>query len=149
MLHTFFNRNYTNTQVDVVLLMLRIGVGSMMLVHGLPKLEMLMAGGEVQFPGVMGMNPTLSLTLAVFAEFFCSILLILGLATRFATIPLIITMLIAVFVIHANDPFANQELGLHYLLTYLALLILGAGKFSVDAFLIRNVEKQQSKNSLK
>ncbi|MCX2839701.1 DoxX family protein [Salinimicrobium sp. MT39] len=149
MLHTFFNRNYTNTQVDVVLLMLRIGVGSMMLVHGLPKLEMLMAGGEVQFPGVMGMNPTLSLTLAVFAEFFCSILLILGLATRFATIPLIITMLIAVFVIHANDPFANQELGLHYLLTYLALLILGAGKFSVDAFLIRNVEKQQPKNSLK
>jgi putative oxidoreductase len=149
MLHTFFNRNYTNPQVDVVLLMLRIGVGSMMLVHGLPKLEMLMAGGEVQFPGVMGMNPTLSLTLAVFAEFFCSILLILGLATRFATIPLIITMLIAVFVIHANDPFANQELGLHYLLTYLALLILGAGKFSVDAFLIRNVEKQQPKNSLK
>ncbi|WP_423819220.1 DoxX family protein [Salinimicrobium sp. TIG7-5_MAKvit] len=149
MLHTFFNRNYTNTQVDVVLLMLRIGVGSMMLVHGLPKLEMLMAGGEVQFPGVMGMNPTLLLILAVFAEFFCSILLILGLATRFATIPLIITMLIAVFVIHANDPFTNQELGLHYLLTYLALLILGAGKFSVDAFLIRNVEKQQPKNSLK
>ncbi|UZH55610.1 DoxX family protein [Salinimicrobium tongyeongense] len=148
MLHTFFNRNYTNIQVDVVLLLLRIGVGAMMLVHGLPKLELLMAGGEVQFPGVMGMNPTLSLILAVFAEFFCSILLILGLTTRFATIPLMITMLVAVFVIHANDPFANQELGLHYLLTYLALLILGAGKFSVDAFLIRNVEKQQPANSL-
>jgi putative oxidoreductase len=148
MLHTFFNRNYTNTQVDVVLLLLRIGVGAMMLVHGLPKLELLMAGGEIQFPVVMGMNPTLSLILAVFAEFFCSILLILGLTTRFATIPLIITMLVAVFVIHANDPFANQELGLHYLLAYLALLILGAGKFSVDAFLIRNVEKQQPANSL-
>lgn len=148
MLHTFFNRNYTNTQVDVVLLLLRIGVGAMMLVHGLPKLELLMAGGEIQFPVVMGMNPTLSLILAVFAEFFCSILLILGLTTRFATIPLMITMLVAVFVIHANDPFANQELGLHYLLAYLALLILGAGKFSVDAFLIRNVEKQQPANSL-
>ena len=142
-MHNFLNHNFTRGQVDVVLLILRIGLGGMMLVHGLPKLEMLMAGGEIQFPGILGMSPALSLFLAVFAEFFCSILLILGLATRFATIPLIITMLVAVFVIHANDPFANQELGLHYLLGYIVLLILGGGKFSVDAMLIKNVEKPQ------
>lgn len=142
-MHNFLNQNFTRGQVDVVLLILRIGLGGMMLVHGLPKLEMLMAGGEIQFPGILGMSPALSLFLAVFAEFFCSILLILGLATRFATIPLIITMLVAVFVIHANDPFANQELGLHYLLGYIVLLILGGGKFSIDAMLIKNVEKPQ------
>lgn len=134
---TIFNTEYKGTQVDLVLLILRVGVGVMMLVHGFPKLQMLLAGGEIQFPGVMGMGPAVSLALAVFAEFLCSIFLILGLATRLAAIPLIVTMLIAVFVIHANDPFANQELGLHYLLTYISLLILGGGKFSVDAFLLR------------
>ena len=132
-----FNPKFATTQVDVVLLILRVGVGAMMLVHGLPKLQMLLAGGEIQFPGVMGLSPALSLGLAVFAEFLCSILLIVGLGTRLATIPLIITMMVAVFLIHGNDPFANQELGLHYLLSYVALLILGGGKFSVDAFVIK------------
>jgi putative oxidoreductase len=98
----------------VVLLILRIGIGAMMLVHGWPKSQTFLAGGEVQFPGVMGMSPALSLSLAVFVEFLCSISLIFGLATRLASIPLIITMIVAEFIIHANDPFANQELGLHY-----------------------------------
>lgn len=132
-----FNSNFATTQVDVVLLILRVGLGIMMIVHGFPKLQMLLAGGEIQFPGVLGMSPAFSLVLAVFAEFLCSILLIFGLATRLASIPLIITMLVAVFIIHANDPFANQELGLHYLLGYISLLILGGGKYSVDAFMVR------------
>lgn len=139
----FFNSNFATAQVDVVLLIIRVGIGAMMLVHGFPKLQMLMAGGEIQFPGVMGLSPALSLGLAVFAEFLCSILLIIGLRTRLASVPLIITMLVAVFVVHANDPFANQELGLHYLLSYIVLLILGGGKFSVDAFLFRTQDNRQ------
>ncbi|MGI0108275.1 DoxX family protein [Salinimicrobium sp. WS361] len=136
-MNRFLNSRFSAGQVDMVLLLLRIGIGAMMLVHGWPKFQTLLAGGEIQFPGVMGMSPALSLGLAVFAEFLCSILLIFGLATRLASIPLIITMVVAVFIIHANDPFANQELGLHYLLTYLALLILGGGKYSLDAVLTR------------
>lgn len=138
-----FNPNFATTQVDVVLLIIRMGIGAMMLVHGFPKLQMLLAGGEIQFPGVMGLSPALSLGLAVFSEFLCSIFLIIGLGTRIAAIPLVITMLVAVFVIHANDPFANQELGLHYLLSYIVLLILGGGKFSVDAFVYRAEDKRQ------
>lgn len=126
------------SQVDIVLLILRIGVAGLMLTHGLPKLQMLLAGGEIQFPGVFGLSPILSLALAVFAEVFCSIFILFGLGTRLATIPLIITMLIAVFLIHINDPFANQELGLLYLLLYLPLLILGGGKFSLDEILVSN-----------
>ncbi|WP_324719615.1 DoxX family protein [Salinimicrobium sp. HB62] len=138
-----FNPDFATIQVDVVLFILRLGIGAMMLVHGFPKLQMLLAGGEIQFPGVMGMSPALSLGLAVFAEFFCSVLLIIGLGTRIAAIPLVVTMMIAVFVIHANDPFANQELGLHYLLSYIVLLILGGGRFSVDAFLFGPGVKRQ------
>lgn len=121
-----------STQVDVVLLILRIGVAALMLTHGLPKLQMLLAGGEIQFPGVMGLSPAISLSLAVFAEVIASLFLLFGLATRLAAIPLIITMMVAVFIIHASDPFAVKEMGLLYIFLYLPLLILGSGKYSLD-----------------
>lgn len=130
-----FRSDFETKQVDVVLLILRVGVAALMLTHGLPKLQMLFGGGEIQFPGVLGMSPALSLALAVFAEVLCSILIFIGLGTRLASIPLIITMLVAVFMIHASDPFASQELGLLYLFLYIPLLILGGGKFSLDRVL--------------
>jgi putative oxidoreductase len=83
----------------------------------------------------MGMGPVFSLALTVFAEVLCSILILLGLGTRVAVIPLIVTMLVAVFYIHSQDPFVKQEMGLHYLLVYAALLISGSGRYSAD-FLI-------------
>lgn len=132
---TIVKTNFKSSQVDVALLIIRVGVAILMLTHGIPKLQMLLAGGEIQFPGVMGLSPVISLALAVFAEVLCSILILIGLATRLATIPLIITMLVAVFVFHLNDPFANQELGLLYLFLYLPLMILGSGRFSVDRVL--------------
>lgn len=129
------NTDFDATQVDVVLLILRIAVATLMLTHGIPKLQMLFGGSEIQFPGVLGLSPAVSLALAVLAEVVGSVLIFIGLGTRLATIPLIITMLVAVFMIHANDPFANQELGLLYLLMYIPLLILGSGKFSIDKLL--------------
>lgn len=129
---TITNTNFSTSQVDLALLVLRVGVGVLMLTHGIPKLQMLFPGGEIQFPGVMGLSPVVSLALAVFAEVICSILLIIGLGTRWASIPLIATMLVAVLLVHGSDPFANQEPGLLYLFLYLPLSILGSGKYSVD-----------------
>jgi putative oxidoreductase len=68
----------------------------------------------------------------VFAEFFCSILLILGLFTRLAAIPLVIGMAVAAFVVHGADPFAAKELSLLYLFIYVALIFTGPGRHSVD-----------------
>ena len=130
-----FKTDFEAMRVDVVLLIIRIGVALLMLSHGIPKLQMLLGGGEIQFPGIMGMSPALSLGLAVFAEVLCSILIFIGLGTRLASIPLIITMLVAVFMIHASDPLAGKEMGLLYLLLYIPLLILGGGKFSMDQVL--------------
>ncbi len=125
-------KDYSAFPVDFILLILRIGVGALMLRHGFPKLQMLFGAGEIQFPGVMGLSPELSLGLAVFAEVFCSVFILIGLKTRLATIPPIFTMLVAVFMIHLNDPFANKELALLYILTYLPLFLLGSGKYSFD-----------------
>jgi putative oxidoreductase len=122
--------------MDSVLLIARVAIAVLMLVHGLPKLAMLFSGEPISFPGIMGMSPALSLFLAVFSEVVCSVLILFGLGTRLAVLPLIMTMLIAVFYFHMEDPFSSKELGLHYLLVYVLLFITGSGKYSADNLLL-------------
>lgn len=106
-----------------------------MLTHGYPKLEKLLAGGEIQFFDFMGIGAAASLALAVFAEVICSVLLALGLGTRLASIALAITMGVAAFLRHAEDPFAKKEQALLYLLIFLTLLVFGPGRYSLDSML--------------
>lgn len=134
-----FNTNFNNEAVHFMLLVLRVCIASFMIVHGYQKLGWLTAGGEIQFGDPIGVGATASLYLAVFAEFFCSIFLLLGFATRLATIPLIITMLVAVFIVHAADGFDKKEMGLHYLVAYVFLLVSGPGKYSVDQLISRSL----------
>ncbi|MCB0735795.1 MAG: DoxX family protein [Flavobacteriales bacterium] len=113
------------------LLILRFVGGGAMLTHGYPKLEKLWEGGNIKFADPIGLGPEVSLWLVVIAEFACSILLILGIKTRFVVIPLIITMLVAVFITHASDPFSKQELGTLYLVLYGTLFFTDGGKFTL------------------
>lgn len=117
---------------DLWLLVLRLGVGGTMLTHGWPKFQKLLEGGDITFADPLGIGEMTSLVLTVFAEFFCSLLIALGLWVRWMTIPLIITMITAVFVVHLDDPFARQELGILYLLIYGSLLFFGGGRLSLD-----------------
>lgn len=119
------------------LLCLRVGLGLMMVIaHGWPKLANFGAYSK-RFPDPIGMGKTLSLTLAVGAEVGCSILLILGLMTRLAAIPLLITMLVAAFVIHGSDPWSKKEFALLYALPFLMLIFTGGGRYTLEAWLGR------------
>lgn len=131
------NSNFSSIPKDIVLLVVRVFVGFAMLSHGFPKLQMLLAGGKIDFFDFMGLGPQVSLILTVFAEFVCSILLILGLFTRVSLGFLIFTMIIAAFVVHGADPFEKREMSLVYLSVYLLLMVIGAGKVSVDHMIER------------
>lgn len=135
--------NKATTTTDIALLVARAGIAALMLTHGIPKLMMLLSGEPVQFPPVMGMSAEFSLTLTVFAEVMCSLFVLLGLATRLAVVPLIITMLVAVFIIHSADPLDKREPALYFLLVYLVLLFAGSGKYSID-FLLQRQNKTNS-----
>ncbi|RYF49417.1 MAG: DoxX family protein [Cytophagaceae bacterium] len=123
---------YTANAVDGALLLLRIGVAVFMIPHGLQKLN---GFGQMQheFVSFMGLSPKLSLALAMSAELGCSLLILAGLFTRLATIPLIITMLTALFLAHQGALFGDGEKNGLFILMFLVLLILGPGEFSVDA----------------
>jgi len=124
----------TSKRVDYALLLVRLVLGFTMIYgHGWPKLMRLLSGGPIEFADPFGVGPAVSLGLAVFAEFFCSLLLMLGWRTRLALLPLIITMLVAIFHAHWGDPFGRWEKALLYLVPYLALLLTGPGWFSLDA----------------
>jgi putative oxidoreductase len=140
--------NNTSNLTDAGLLVARLGISALMLTHGIPKLLMLLSGDSANFPAVLGLSAGISLGLAVFAEVVCSVFLLAGFATRLSVIPLIVTMLIAVFFIHAADPFSIKESALHYLLVYVALLFTGAGKYSVD-YLITNKSQTRKVTSQK
>ena len=115
---------------DIGLAVLRIGASTFMLTHGYGKLQMLINGAE--FGNPLGIGSTPSLFLAMIGEFICPILIIFGFKTRWAAIPVIITMAVAAFIVHGADPFQRKEMALLYLVAFVAIALAGPGKFSVD-----------------
>jgi putative oxidoreductase len=125
----FSTKNLGN---DFALLLIRLTFGSLIIVnHGLAKIEKL-TNPPVKFIEFLGMSPEISLGLTVFAEVICGALLILGLATRFAALTLVINFFVIVFVVKAASPIGDLELPVMFFIAYCVLVITGPGKFSVD-----------------
>ena len=125
---------YSAGAFNAAMLILRLGLGILMMNHGYQKL---IHFGDMQskFMNFMGIGSSMSLALVVFAEFFCSLFLILGLFTRLAAIPLIIATCVMVFKAHNGDVFGDGETPALYLTGYLVLLFVGPGRVSVDSMI--------------
>lgn len=134
MIKKILSTKINDSKVNIALLVLRLAAGVLMAHHGYGKLTHF-SEMQTKFMDFMGLGMSTSLALVVFAEFFCSLLLIAGLATRFVLIPLTITMLVAVFKAHSGDIFGDGQTAFLYLAIYIALMLKGSGKFSVDALL--------------
>ena len=126
-----FITRYTGNGVAFSLLLLRLAMGGMMLPHGFDKLTHFITRVK-NFPDPFHIGSTVSLSLVIFAEFFCAALLLVGLMTRLVSIPLIITMAVAFFMIHNHDFVGDGQMAALFLSGYLVLLIAGPGKISLD-----------------
>ena len=110
---------------DAGLLLLRAVTGLMMLTqHGWGKLQ---SYGEKadSWADPIGLGEPTSLALAIFAEGFCAALVVLGLTTRLAAIPLVIMMLVAAGIVHWDDPFGKKEFAVLFLVPFLTLILTG------------------------
>lgn len=132
----FLSVNKGTATSNLTALILRLGFGILMIPkHGYVKLVEFNERKE-QFMDFFGLGGTVSLSLAIFAEFFCSILLVIGLFTRLATIPLIVTVMV-IFSVHDWQLFGKYELATAFFIGYLSILAIGPGKYSLDYFLLK------------
>ncbi len=122
---------------------LRIGGSALMMIHGFSKLEMLLSDEKVEFYNFMGLGDELSLILAIIGELFAPLLLLLGLQARMAALVAAITMAVAAFGAHAGDGLEDREHSLLYLVLFLSLALSGAGRWSVDEFLMKRRSLQK------
>ena len=127
---------------------IRVILGILMAFLGYEKLihfnEMAASDFWAKNVSFLGMSGKVSLGLTVFAEFFCSLLLIVGLLTRLALIPLTICMsyivvkIINFNILESSEHGTNVNTAFVYLIIYVGLFLTGAGKFSIDYLLSRN-----------
>jgi putative oxidoreductase len=134
-------------QLDFGILIIRIIIGILMAFYGYEKLahfqEMAASdfwANNVSFLGQKGAFP---LALTVFAEFFCSLLLIIGLFTRLSLLPLLFCMAYIFLVIFPFSIISSGDNGMEinttffYFIIYLGLYFTGPGKYSLDYMLLK------------
>ncbi|MBN4084779.1 DoxX family protein [Flavobacteriaceae bacterium AH-315-B10] len=144
---TLLNKSIWTTseqKISIGLLILRVGISfSMIYLHGYPRLVNFSEFSS-EFADPFGIGNGLSLGLVIFAEFFCSIFLIIGLFVRLSSVPLIITMIVATWIINGGKDFIFQEKSFIYLIAYISLMISGGGRFSIDYLIKRKVNKTKT-----
>ncbi|MEP7163733.1 MAG: DoxX family protein [Ferruginibacter sp.] len=129
-----FTTNYSAGAFNTAMLLLRLVFGILLMNHGYSKLTHFNETAQ-HMPSIFGMGGTVTAALVVFAEFFCSLFIILGLFTRMACIPLLICMGYALFKSHKGEVFGDGEMAALYMGAFLTLLIIGPGKVSVDGMI--------------
>lgn len=123
---------------SLMLLALRFLFGLLLMSHGIQKWAEFESLSTV-FPDPLGIGSVFSLTLAIFAELFCSIFFIVGFFYRLVMIPMMITLGITFFVIHNGSITLGGELAFIYLTIFIILYVTGPGKFSIDYFISQSI----------
>lgn len=130
--------------VSIVLLAVRVFFGVLFFMHGLDKMMNFSALSET-FPDVLGFGSYMSLMVAIFCEFCCSLLLIAGLLQRLTLIPMIVSMGVAFFDIH-DAMMPEGELALIYFIIFIILFVTGPGRYSLDYVIDNRITRLRNKN---
>lgn len=141
--------NYFSSTKDIpvinnfIMLFARIFIGiSMILLHGLPKLEKLQLGGDIKFYNFLGLGAETTLIIAVLLEIIGAFLIIIGLFTRATSLILMVLMAVAAFGVHSSDPFSVMETSLLYLTVFALIFAFGPRRFSIDAMIAKKRESK-------
>ena len=143
MIYNFlFPTKPNTTKTSLLLLVVRIIFGVLLMNHGIQKWSNFQELSAV-FPDPLGLGSPISLGLAIFGELVCSMAFIIGFLYRLAMIPMIFTMIVAFFIVHA---FAVKELAFIYLIVFIIMYIAGPGKFSIDHIIGNEMVRRKLKS---
>jgi putative oxidoreductase len=132
-----FQVNRDSNMTSAGLLVLRLFVGlAIFLKHGIEKLTGYSTMVQ-HFPNLMHIGPHAGLAYALLSDGICSLLLVLGLATRPAALISLINLTVAFLLVHHAAFLRNDhaELVLMYMGAVLTLLIAGPGRYSADSWI--------------
>jgi putative oxidoreductase len=131
-------------QTDTALAVLRIVLGITFILHGGQKLFVFGFAGVSGAFAQMGIPaPGLLGPFVAFVEFFGGIAILLGLLTRLAALGVGATMVVAILTVHIKNGFfapTGVEFPLALLASAIALIITGAGEFSLDAVIGKRLD---------
>lgn len=145
MIYNFLFPQYCRDRIiSVVLLAVRVFFGVLFFMHGVDKMMNFSSLSE-SFPSVLGFGSYMSLMVAVFCEFCCSLFLVAGLLQRLILIPMIISMGVAFFDIH-DAILPDGELALIYFVVFIILFLTGPGRYSIDYLLDNKFRKYRKTN---
>ena len=145
MFYNFLFPQYCRERVlSFILLAVRVFFGVLFFIHGLEKIMNFSALSE-SFPDVLGLGSYMSLMLAIFTEFCCSLFLIAGLLHRLILIPMIVSMGVAFFDIH-DAMIPEGELALIYFIVFIILFVTGPGRYSLDYVIDNRINKLRNTN---
>jgi len=129
----------TRRQIDTALAVLRIALGVTFILHGGQKLFVFGFSGVSGAFAQMGIPaPGLLGPFVAFVEFFGGSAILLGLLKRLAALGISATMVVAILTVHLKNGFfapTGIEFPLSLLASAIALIVAGAGDFSLDALI--------------
>jgi putative oxidoreductase len=138
-LSRFLNAKFVPSSTDAGLLLLRVGTGLILFLrHGWEKVSQLILSNP-HFPDPIHIGHSTSWVIAMLADGICSLLIILGVGTRWLSLYCFVNILVAWSLVHhftfwGKTPGADHgELIALYLSAFLALMVAGPGRYSVDA----------------
>ncbi|MBO9202695.1 MULTISPECIES: DoxX family protein [Niastella] len=121
----------SETAFNIAVLIIRATFGLLLLMnHGIDKLKHF-AEKQSSFPDPLHIGHMPTLMLALFAEVFCTVFIVLGLFTRIMAIPVVINFAVIVFIVNKGYT-GPAETGVLYLAAFFSVLLMGPGKYSID-----------------
>ena len=141
MLYNFlFPQHFRGKGVSLFILVLRVFFGVLFMIHGIDKMMNFSVLSET-YPNFMGLGSYMTLMVAIFCEFCCSLFLISGLLVRIMVLPMILAMGVAFFDVH-DAMFPEGELALVYMIVFILLYLVGPGRYSLDYMIDMRFRKE-------
>ncbi|WP_308992424.1 DoxX family protein [Mariniflexile litorale] len=126
-------------QVHAALLFFRIIVSlELIIVHGFKKIGIGVEVSEM-VPNPLGLPEGINEFLAISANIGFPVFIILGVFTRLSVLPILAVTLTGYFILHAHDALLIKDVPFMYSVFFLFILIIGPGKYSIDAFIHKKI----------